>query len=128
MRTMAPVVSMFSTILVAVPALRRVEPAITSAPTPGAIVRSTNVCSSVPGSQVTKMIRAPALPRARERAAHELRHAAGRDADDDVLLGRPQARDRPRAFLVVVLDAFLRAEDRVAAAGHDRLHERRDRC
>ena len=61
MRTIAPVVSMLSTSLVAVPAFRRVEPAMTSAPTPGAIVRSTNVCSSVPGSQVTKMMRAPAL-------------------------------------------------------------------
>ena len=61
MRTMAMVVSMFSTILVAVPAFSRVEPAMTSAPTPGAIVRSTNVCSSVAGSQVTKMMRAPTL-------------------------------------------------------------------
>ena len=40
---------------------------MTSAPTAGAIVRSTNVWSSVPGSQVTKMMRAPAL-RARVRA------------------------------------------------------------
>src|SRR5205809_479248 len=50
------VVSMLRTILVAVPALSRVEPAITSGPTPGAIVRSTKVCSSVRGSHVTKMI------------------------------------------------------------------------
>ena len=34
MRTIAMVVSMFSTILVAVPALRRVDPASTSGPTP----------------------------------------------------------------------------------------------
>ena len=40
---------------------RRVEPAMISAPTPGAMVRSTNVCSSVPGSQVTKIMRDPAL-------------------------------------------------------------------
>ena len=53
---MAAVVSMFSTIFVAVPAFRRVEPAMTSGPTAGAIVRSTNVWSSVLGSQVTKMI------------------------------------------------------------------------
>src|SRR6266850_848906 len=71
MRTIAPVVSMLSTILVAVPALRRVEPAITSAPTPG---------------------------------------------------------DRARAFLVVVLDAFLRGEDRAASPGHDGLHQRRVRA
>ncbi len=66
MRTMAAVVSMLRTILVAVPAFRRVEPAITSGPTAGAIVRSTKVCSSVPGKQVTKMILAPAC-RARVR-------------------------------------------------------------
>ena len=124
MRIIAAVVSMLSTIFVAVPALSRVEPAMTSGPTAGAIVRSTNVCSSVRGSQVTKMIFAPGLARARQRAAHELRHAAGRHADDDVLLGRPQPADRARAFLVVVLDAFLaRAKIGVLAAGHDRLHE-----
>ena len=55
-----PVVSMLSTILVAVPALSRVDPAMTSGPTAGAIVRSTKVCSSVRGSQVTKMIFEPA--------------------------------------------------------------------
>ena len=60
MRTIAAVVSMFRTILVAVPALRRVDPAMTSGPTAGAIVRSTNVCSSVRGSHVTKMILDPA--------------------------------------------------------------------
>ena len=72
MRIIAAVVSMLSTILVAVPALSRVEPAMTSGPTAGAIVRSTKVCSSVRGSQVTKMIFEPALPRARQRAADEL--------------------------------------------------------
>ncbi len=56
----APDVIMFSTSFVAVPAFSRVEPAITSGPTAGAIVRSTNVWSSVRGSQVTKMMRAPA--------------------------------------------------------------------
>ena len=61
MRIIDAVVSMFRTILVAVPALSRVEPAITSGPTAGAIVRSTKVCSSVRGSQVTKMIFEPAL-------------------------------------------------------------------
>src|ERR1041385_9305268 len=60
MRIIAAVVSMLSTIFVAVPALRRVDPAITSGPTAGAIVRSTKVCSSVRGSQVTKIIFEPA--------------------------------------------------------------------
>ena len=61
MRTIAAVVSMLRTSFVAVPAFRRVEPAITSGPTAGAMVRSTNVCSSVLGSQVTKMIFEAAL-------------------------------------------------------------------
>ena len=88
MRIIDAVVSMLSTILVAVPALSRVEPAITSGPTAGAIVRSTKVCSSVRGSQVTKMIFEPAR-RARVSAPRtNWRHAAGRHADDDVLLGR----------------------------------------
>ena len=96
---------------------------MTSGPTAGAIVRSTNVCSSVRGSQVTKMIFEPGAPRPGQRAAHELRHAARRHADDHVLLGRPQPVDDARAFLVVVLDAFLGLQDRVLAAGHDRLHQ-----
>ena len=47
------------------------------------------------------------LARTGQAAAHERRHAAGRHADDDVLLA---GRSRPmlaRPFLVVVLDAFL---------------------
>ena len=45
-RTMAPVVSVFKTSLVAVPALRRVEPLNTSGPTTGRIIRSTCESSS----------------------------------------------------------------------------------
>ncbi len=60
-RIIAAVVSMLRTIFVAVPAFSRVDPAITSGPTAGAIVRSTNVCSSVFGSHVTKRIFAPAF-------------------------------------------------------------------
>ena len=48
-RIIAIVVSMLSTIFVAVPAFSRVDPAMTSGPTAGAICRSTKVCSSVPG-------------------------------------------------------------------------------
>ncbi len=59
-RIIDAVVSMLRTIFVAVPAFSRVEPAITSGPTAGAIVRSTKVCSSVRGSQVTNTIFEPA--------------------------------------------------------------------
>ena len=57
----ADVDNMLSTSLVAVPALSRVEPAMISGPTAGAIVRSTNAWSSLRGSQVTKTTREPAL-------------------------------------------------------------------
>jgi hypothetical protein len=41
----------------------------------------------------------------------------------DVLLRRPQTVDGASALFVVVLDTFLRVEDRLTPAGHDRLHE-----
>ena len=119
---------MLSTILVAVPAFRRVEPAMISGPTAGAIWRSTKFWSSEPGQQVTKMIFAPALRARVSAAAHERRHAARRDADDDILLAEAQPSDAARAFLVVVLDPFLRAEDGLLSARHDGLDERRARC
>ena len=103
MRIIAAVVSMLSTSLVAVPALRRVEPAMTSGPTAGAIVRSTKVCSSVRGIAGDEDDAGAGLPGAGERAAHERRHAAGRHADDDVVSRRLQPVDLARAFFVVVL-------------------------
>ena len=128
MRIIAPVVSMFSTILVAVPALSRVDPAITSGPTAGAIVRSTNVCSSVRGSQVTKMIFDPAR-RARVSAPRTncVMPLADTPMTTSFFVGRRRLIDRA-PFLVVVLDAFLRAEDRALAAGHDGLDEVRARA
>ena len=68
------------------------------------------------------------LARARQRAADERRHAAGRNADHDVLLRRTEAGDRARALLVIILDAFFRLEHRVLAARHDRLHHIRRRA
>jgi hypothetical protein len=128
MSTIAPVVSALSTSLVAVPALSRVDPAITSAPTAGRNRQVHERLQLGAGSQVTKMIRDPAL-RARVSAPRtNCVMPLGRHADHDVGLGRVEARHRPRAFFVVVLDAFLGAEDRVAAAGHHRLDEQRDRC
>ena len=124
MRIIAAVVSMLSTILVAVPALSRVDPAMTSGPTAGAIVRSTNVCNSVRGSQVTKMIFEPAR---RARVSAPRTNCVMPLADTPMttsFFDRPQAVHRPRAFLVVVLDAFaLRCRMALLAAGHDRLHE-----
>ena len=65
------------------------------------------------------------LARPREAAAYERRHAARRDADDDVLLAEPQPADAARPFFVVVFDPFLGLEHRVLAAGHDRLDDSR---
>ncbi len=92
MRTIAAVVSMLRTILVAVPGLepRRAGDHLRARRPARSSGRRTSA-ARCRGSQVTKMIFEPALPRAGQRAAHELRHAARRHADDDVLLGRPQA-------------------------------------
>ena len=122
MRTMAMVVSMFSTILVAVPALSRVDPVSTSGPTLGAMIRSTKFWRSAPGQQVTKMMRRPLL-RARVSAprTNGVRPLAETPTTTSFFVGRSRAIARA-PFLVVVLDAFLRLEDRVLAAGHDRLH------
>ena len=58
-RTMAPVVSMFKTNLVAVPAFRRVEPLKTSGPTTGVIARSTTALRSASGLHASPMAYAP---------------------------------------------------------------------
>ena len=114
---------MFNTSLVAVPALSLVDPAMTSGPTDGAMVKSTKVCSSVRGSQVTKMIFGSGPSRPCQRAAHERRHPARRHPDDDVTFRGFESVHRSRAFLVIVLDAFLRAHYRALAARHDREHK-----
>ena len=114
---------MLSTSLVAVPALSRVEPAMISGPTAGRdrqIDEGLQLVARIAGHEHDARA---GLAGAGQRAAHERRHAAGRHADDDVLLGRIEARDRPRAFLVVVFGAFLGADDGVLAAGHDALDQ-----
>ncbi len=59
---------------------------------------------------------------ARQSASHVRRHAAGRHADDDVLLRGLQPSNRTGAVFVAVLGAFLRVKERVLAAGHHRLN------
>ena len=116
---------MLRTILVAVPALRRVEPAMISGPDrrgDGEVDEGLQLVARIAGHE--HHARA-GLAGAGQRAAHERRHAAGRDADDDVLLGRVEPRDGAGAFFVVVFGAFLGADDGVLAAGHDALHQQR---
>ena len=109
----------------AVPAFSRVDPAMISGPTAGAICRSTKFCSSEPGQHVTKMIFAPAL-RARVSAprTNGVMPLAETPMTTSFLPSRSRAILRA-PFLVVVLDPFLRLEHRFLSAGHDRLHERR---
>ena len=79
---------MLSTSFVAVPALSRVEPAMTSGPTAGRdgqVDERLELGAWIAGHEDHARAR---LTAAGERAAHERRHAAGRDADDDVLLRR----------------------------------------
>jgi hypothetical protein len=56
---MAPVVSMLSTSLVAVPAFSRVEPLMTSGPTTGVIIRSAASASAEPSLQASPIAAAP---------------------------------------------------------------------
>jgi hypothetical protein len=56
---MAPVLSMFSTIFVAVPAFRRVEPASTSGPTTGVMATSTRGASSASALHARPTVNAP---------------------------------------------------------------------
>ena len=98
-RTIAAVVSMLSTILVAVPAFSRVDPAITSGPTVSTMATSARSFSSDRGSQVMPMMRRFAARAARDGAPHERRDAARGNANDDILARRAggrASRARPR--------------------------------
>ena len=64
----------------------------------------------------------PAPAAAREPPSHERRHRAGRDADDEI--AEPGARGSSFAIRPRVLGAFAGAEDRAAAARHERPHAR----
>src|SRR5687768_5593601 len=65
--TIAPVVRVFRTSLVAVPALRRVEPVTTSGPTRGVIMRSAYGTRADSGTQARPIANAP-TDRAKRRA------------------------------------------------------------
>ena len=128
MRTIVAVVSMLRTSFVALAAFSRVDPAMTSGPTPSAMVRSTNVCSSAPGSQVTKMMRAPAFRAAASPPrTNGVIPLAETPTKTSRLVG-PQPRDRPGPRVVAVLRALAGLEPRRLAAGHDALHELRRRA
>ena len=122
------VVNMFSTILVAVPAFNRVDPAMTSGPTSGAMITSTNVWSSLPGQQVTKMIFHPRPAGPGQRPPDELGQAAGGYPDEHVLARQAQPPHGPAPLFEVVLHPFPGLEERLASPRHDRLHEVRRRA
>ena len=110
-RIMAPVVSVLSTSLVAVPALSRVEPVTTSGPT-GTVMQLVAAGAQDLGRRVQAeedRLRAEGLGPA-ERRAHVRRGAAGGDAQHDVV-GPDTRRSSmsPIAGVEVVLGALDRA-------------------
>ena len=58
-RIIAPVLNIFSTSLVAVPARMRVDPVITSGPTAGVMAIFARHSTSEPGTQLSPMVSAP---------------------------------------------------------------------
>ena len=123
MRIIAPVVIMLSTIFVAVPALRRVEPVTTSGPTIAMTATSTLREQLLRHRRARDDRRArAAFTRALERAVDERRRARCGDADDDVALAHVMLVDHRGAAGGRILGAFLRAQDRGEPAGDDALH------
>ncbi len=84
---MAPVLSMLSTIFVAVPAFMRVEPLTTSGPTTGAMLKSHRVAICGSRLQLRPMAICADALRVLEAAQHVRRAAARGDSDDDVAVG-----------------------------------------
>ena len=112
----------------AVPALRRVDPAMISWSDRGSdhqIDKRLQFGLRIAGHQDDFRFRAPGPG---QRTEDELRDPACRHADDDILAGRPQAAKRALAFLVIVLGPFAGPKDRTLAAGNDGLHEIRIRA
>ena len=113
-----------STILVAVPALSRVEPAITSGPVSSAI---DDVGQDVAAGRRAGDEDGRRAPEARvlERGAHERRHARGGDAADDVGRADGHAPQPLLGVAHVVLGPLDGAGERRRAAGDDGDHARR---
>ena len=102
------------------PAFSRVEPASTSGPTSSPTTRS--AIRESPGGlpQVTRIVRAPRRPGARESAADERCDGTCRNADDQVPRSRLVRPARP--VLGPVLGALARPKDRAPAARDHGLH------
>ncbi len=105
-----------STSLVAVPALRRVEPVTTSGPVSGRIVTSAAGSPATACTQVRKTVLAPSSRRARG-APDERRGPAGRDADNHIVAADLSLIHLGRAGLRGILSAFHRAADGDIPAG-----------
>ena len=90
--TIAPVEIMFRTILVAVPAFKRVEPEMTSAPTSRAISRSTSAPSRLGRLQAMPTVAAPRRRRLPDGAEDVRRAPGGGDPDDQVVARRRPGR------------------------------------
>ena len=113
---MAAVVMALRAALVADAALSRVEPVRTSGPVGIATTTSAIARSPGRGAQVTSTVRTPRPRAVSSAAAHERRHRAGGDADEQV--ARAQALRLLAALVLAVLRPFHGAEHRVFTAGH----------
>ena len=112
-----------STSFCAVPALRRVDPAMNSGPTTTAISWSTSAPSSEADAATTHAVSAPALLAALDRTEHVRRGAARADADDGIRGGDRQRLEVPCSGRAVVLGGCLR-ERGSGLAARDERHDR----
>ncbi len=110
---MAPVVRMFSTSLVAVPALSRVDPVTTSGPT-GTVMQSSQVSLSTCGvfGAAQEHRAGPERLGPAEGGADKRRGAAGGDPDHDIVLADATFVDGADAGVEVVLRALDRLDQR----------------
>ena len=110
-RTIAPVLSMFSTSLVAVPAFSRVEPLRTSGPTTGVMARSTRAMMSASGIARQADGERPELAGVIDGPEHIGRAAAGGDADEHVGGGKGDFGQVAGREFGVVLGPFDRPRE-----------------
>ena len=129
-RIMAPVEIMLRTILVAVPAFSRVEPAMISGPTRSAISRSTCWPSRLGRLQAIPTVAGPSRAGLAHGAQHVGSPARSGNADHEIAAGHAQRRQIRGASIRIVLGPFDGPRERARPAGdqaHDHLRRRAER-
>ena len=120
---MVAVVSMFSTILVAVPALSRVDPLSTSGPTTGVII-SWLTCSNWESRlQLNPIVNVADLPRVVQAADHVRRAAARGNAHQHIARVQAAVLQVPHGALRLIFRALDGRGECAGAAGDDAHHQ-----